>query len=295
VQIGLEAPLSRLCSFARWLPKHAALLKSITISTPASPQPQFVDGLQWGLHLEAAQQLLQQALQLSTALPAAAAAHCTSAAQQQQEEQQQQQQQQPLPPPNISSITMTGNAGMLAALPAHSLTHLNILELLQPVNYAAVSAALAKLSNLRQLHIGDPAISLNCAASLAQLSQLTLLELDGFGYYTEAEAEQLQLLLVQPLPLQVLRMPDFGCHSDSPGLDLSQVTQLLEFSVGLSMKAAVLPSQLQQLQIGEVRCDKDFTAILQLQQLQRLIIRVAAAKLEWLLSLAKLPDLQFLA
>jgi hypothetical protein len=123
VEVRLDAPLSRLCSFARWLPKHAALVNSITITSPSRP-PNDVDGLRWNLHLDAAQQLLQQALQLSTALPAEAAAAAAAAvaaglhspaAPKHQQLQQQQQQQQHLRLPNV---TMAGNAGMLAALPA---------------------------------------------------------------------------------------------------------------------------------------------------------------------------------
>jgi hypothetical protein len=292
VQICLDAPLSHLCSFARWLPKHAALVARLTISLPAvHSEPQNVDGLLWELHSEAAQQLLQQALQLSTALPAAtAAAYHSTAAQQQQ---QQQQQPQPLRLPNISSVTMPGNAGMLAALPAHSLTHLRILQLWQPVNYAAVFAALSQLRNLQQLYIDDTDISANCPASLVQLSQLTLLELDGFGYDAEeAKMQQLQQLLAQPLPLQVLRMPEFNAEH---GLDLSQLTQLLELSLGDAMHNAVFPPQLQQLEVGYMQSEEDLKVILQLQQLQRLSFKVVVGRPEWLLSLAKLPALQSLA
>jgi hypothetical protein len=139
VELRLDAPLPRLRSFARWLAKHALLVKSIIINEPTI-YPAAVDGMQWALHLEAAQLLLQQALQLATALPAAAAATTEAAAAVQPLQsgaewgnalaQHQHQQQRPLCLPNIGSITMAGNVGMLAALPAHSLTHLRLTRLL---------------------------------------------------------------------------------------------------------------------------------------------------------------------
>jgi Leucine-rich repeat (LRR) protein len=106
-----------------------------------------------------------------------------------------------------------------------------------------VSAALAQLSNLQQLHLDDStAVSYSCLAGLSQLTQLTLLEL---GY---VNAQQLQPLLAQPLPLRVLRLGGLS------GLDLSHLTQLLQLYICTStdgkLSGTVFPPQLQQLKVG---------------------------------------------
>jgi hypothetical protein len=154
VEVSLGAPLSRLCSFARWLPKHAALVSSITIKPPVDGSEfKRVHGPLWDLLLESAQQVLQQAMQLATALPAAAAWSNTATAVQQQQQQQPLQLQPPVRLPNISSITVAGDAAMLRVLPAHSLTHLSLKWLQCSGGSSPAPAALPKLSNLKQLHI----------------------------------------------------------------------------------------------------------------------------------------------
>ncbi|KAF6254173.1 hypothetical protein COO60DRAFT_1666203 [Scenedesmus sp. NREL 46B-D3] len=78
--------------------------------------------------------------------------------------------------PAISSITLSGCTGMLAALPAHSLTHLDINELGHPVNDPAASAALARLTNLQRLRAQIYGGPYSCLAGVAQLTRLTWLE-----------------------------------------------------------------------------------------------------------------------
>lgn len=96
-------PLEKLRSLCQWLPKHAALVNSITVEG-ASSRPDEL-GCERQSHLEAAQQLLHQALQAAAEVADAATAEATAAAaalpassaaglndgilQQQEEEQQQ--------------------------------------------------------------------------------------------------------------------------------------------------------------------------------------------------------------
>uniref|UniRef100_A0A383V7H8 F-box domain-containing protein n=1 Tax=Tetradesmus obliquus TaxID=3088 RepID=A0A383V7H8_TETOB len=305
VEVCLAQPLSDLCSFARWLPKHALLVKSSNITAPRWREQ--VDGLPWGLHLEAAQQLLQMALQMATAPPVAAAAAAAppplpaiaaeqiTAPYQPQQLLQQSWQQQLVRLLAISSITMmcTKN-NMLAALPAHSLTHLYLKTLEWPYGRLAFSAALTRLSNLQQLHLVYPDTEAgSCLTGLAQLTQLTLLELDC--YYTEKS--MLQQLLAQPLPLRVLRLQSAYWEDH---LDLSHLTQLQEFSNKESCRTSgelntSFPEQLQKLEAGPLHHEDDFQALLQLQQLQSLAFADYVGDPELLLRLAQLPALQQLA
>jgi hypothetical protein len=285
VEVSLGAPLSRLCSFAHWLPQHVGLVKSINITEPClGPDdvcaPQDVDGLPWHLHLEAAQHLLRQAMQLAAAAGAAAASGQTIVTQQQQQQQQQQRLN------NISSITMGGDAAMLRALPAHSLTSMELYRLRPtPPNRPAVCAALAGLSSLRQLRLQA---SVSGLAGIAQLSQLTLLEVRGV--YEEHHAE-LRQLLAQPLPLRGLQL---GTHDKMPLLDLSHLTQLRRFKYATEQNATMYPPQLQQLDLSWLPAEQ-YSALMPLQQLQQLSFKVSDEDLTLLLHLAQLPALQQLS
>ncbi|KAF6257867.1 hypothetical protein COO60DRAFT_1701593 [Scenedesmus sp. NREL 46B-D3] len=183
---------------------------------------------------------------------------------------------------------MTGSTGMLAALPAHSLTHLDLQGLHGPVDGPAASAALARLTHLQRLRIDIWRAPYSCLAGVAQLNRLTWLELHGF----RSDSEQpLQLLLAQPLPLRVLRLSSF---ITLPSLDLSRLTQLQEFSYrGSELPDAVFPSQLQQLELYSVGSNKLLQAVMQLQQLRRVTFSCISGASEPLLSrLAQMPALQ---
>jgi hypothetical protein len=132
---------------------------------------------------------------------------------------------------------------------------------------------------------------LNCLSSLAQLTHLTLLELDGFMSSNESRLLPLQQLLALPLPLRVLRIPDYY----NTGLDLSKLHQLKEVSIGRGLLYNNFPPQLQQLNAGFVEDDKDIQVVMQLQQLQRLSFDVAFDAPELLVRLTELPALQHLA
>jgi hypothetical protein len=268
-------------------------VKTIIISAPHVP-PQQVGGLQWGQHLEAAQQELKLGLQWATYPPpspsAAAAAEAEAAATAAAAESTAaahhlHQQQLPLRWPSISSITMAGNAGMLAALP-HSLTHLDLKVLQWPEYDPNVSTALARLSNLQHLYLhNSESFSGGC---LAQLTRLTLLELDC-GVMSE---QMLQQLLTTSLSLRVLRL--FGAFKCQV-LDLSELVQLQEYRNDNASAKTTFPPQLQQLLMGAVSCEQDFESILQLQQLRHLDVVNGVAKPELLLRLAELPALQSLS
>uniref|UniRef100_A0A383VBF8 Uncharacterized protein n=1 Tax=Tetradesmus obliquus TaxID=3088 RepID=A0A383VBF8_TETOB len=227
--------------------------------------------------------------------PLARSAGQNTAAVHQPQPQQQQQRQQAMQVPSFSSITMAGTVGMLAALPAHSLTHLHLEQLFAPCDGAVVSAALVRLSSLQELRLGDVgSVSCDCLAALAQLKQLTSLEL-GEEDQMMKDAD-LQQLLVQPLPLRVLRL---HCSGWDPCLDLSRWTQLQEFTFSSSYRDgelhAVFPAQLQKLQLGTMARKEDFQPILPLQQLRSRVLIDEVGSPEMLLRLAQLPALQHLS
>ncbi|KAF6263254.1 hypothetical protein COO60DRAFT_486948 [Scenedesmus sp. NREL 46B-D3] len=209
-------------------------------------------------------------MQLAVALPAAAAVSPPPAAAQTTAVRQQQQ-QQGMRMLNISSISMaisSGSEGMLAALPAHSLTRLDLQGHEGPVDGAAVSAALARLRNLQQLHIAgeswsDPA---RCLTGVAQLTRLTLLELDG----------------------------DWTGDGKLM-LDLSRLTQLHKFSHRWKQLDAIFPPQLQQLTLDDLLTPGQFEALMPLQQLLRLEFVVCTEAPELLLRLTQLPALQHIS
>jgi hypothetical protein len=232
--------------------------------------------LPWQLHLEAAQQVLQQAI---AAVGQNGREHLS----------------------NISSIRLTGDAGMLAALPAHSLTNLDVsIGLLAPVDGQAASAALARLSNLQQLHVASADVY-SCLAGVAQLSQLTTLHLLQHAHYTDqisqlGNVQHLQQLLAQLLPLRVLRLHLSSAGDTEPlQLDMSNLTQLQVF-VSWDQLDATFPHGLQQLYLTGISTEQQVEAVLQLQQLQRLEVRAAGLQQPQLLArLAQLPQLQHLS
>jgi hypothetical protein len=187
-----KLPLQQLTSVAQWLPRHAALVKSITATAAVTFDCLGEIDADWEFQLKAAQQLLQDALQNAAQAPSvwttdvAAAAAAEAAPPPQTSvlkpaapapslltaataepastadsrttdmgiQQQQQQQQQGWRLASFSSNLPKASA-LLPVLPAHSLTHLD-LELL-PGAAAEQAAAdlkqLARLSSLRELSL----------------------------------------------------------------------------------------------------------------------------------------------
>jgi hypothetical protein len=318
-------PVQKLPSFAIWLLKHAQLLQSITAN--ASPS-MFLYGTVGYDDAVAVAQPVQHALEAAAAgrtaaastntLPAAAAAAATAhklaasthaaALLPSSDRPQQQQQQQGLQLASFSTNCLAV-PGLLAALPAHSLTRLHLnLQLvalqaralpLADMDGSAVSAALVQLSSLRQLHISNSLNCLpgSCLAGIAQLRQLTLLKLQG-SWEWDVE-EQLLQPLAQPLPLQQLHidLEHYPLRNNLWEMQLAHLTQLqqLHSSIVLSQDS-VLPEQLQDLTLMHrfQGLETVPTTVLDLKQLQRLELSVGFEEPRLLLQLAALPALQYM-
>uniref|UniRef100_A0A383VTP7 Uncharacterized protein n=1 Tax=Tetradesmus obliquus TaxID=3088 RepID=A0A383VTP7_TETOB len=235
--------------------------------------------------------LLQQAVQLAAPLPAAAAAAAAAGAGAGAAIVQQQQGGLRL---SSFSSNWRGSPELLGALPAHSMTKLQ-LDLGIPsrkptaasygLDGAVTSAALARLSSLWQLTLADTNYmcrnAVSCLAAVAQLTRLTLLDLAACMDYALAEIAddhqsdaELPQLLAGLSQLRVLRLP--ARYREWPALDLTHMTQLLVlcnsyrdmFSHGLG--AVQLPAQ---LDFGRMRYEHQLEAVLQLQQLRHLVFR----------------------
>jgi hypothetical protein len=179
----------------------------------------------------------------------------------------------------------------------------------------ALSMALARLSNLQQLHLGRMSdASLGAAlTTLVHLPQLTLLACKAEWHvvmHWQAESKQhnlvlasplslaLQQLLAQPLPLKSLQLP-VDLSYQLPVLNMALLTKLTELSTGSGVLAgvSVLPAQLQQLHFHSSAEAHSMTPLtqLELKQLQRLSLRVDFEQPQVLLQLAQLPALSHLA
>uniref|UniRef100_A0A383W8V2 F-box domain-containing protein n=1 Tax=Tetradesmus obliquus TaxID=3088 RepID=A0A383W8V2_TETOB len=297
-----EKLLQQLHSFAQWLPKHAALVKSIT-ATAAINNRGLLEREQFPL--ATAQQLLQQALQAAAGVADAgcdaAGADAAAAAQpassdvgsynSTQHDQQQQQQQHGWRLASFSS-DLPGVSTLLQLLPSHSLAHLHLV-LEEPADLSQ----LARLSSLQQLHLQGnhfmgSKLQDGCLAVVVQLSQLTSLRLSGMWWGIK---KQLQQLLAQPLPLRQL-VADFmdkavDVRQALPSLaHLTQLTDLYIRGSGMPGGAgAALPAQLQSLHLGQCT---NLAPVLALKQLQRLTLWPGFAKQQQVLELASLPAVQ---
>uniref|UniRef100_A0A383VDI5 Uncharacterized protein n=1 Tax=Tetradesmus obliquus TaxID=3088 RepID=A0A383VDI5_TETOB len=277
----LNVPLPRLRSFAQWLPKTAALVKSLC-TIAQNPAPERVEGLPWALHAEAAMLLLQQALQLAAAPAAAAGAAAAGSASAVAaavapvvllQQQQQQQQQQGLRLDSFSG-NWPGTPELLDALPAHSLTQLQ-LDLGCPSHCAltryeadgtAASAALARFSSLQHLTVANTRYACDnpatCLAGVAQLTQVTYLDLAACtdhrwvgAPYGPPELPELRAVLPSLSQLRVLRLP--AGAGVWPALDFSHMTQLQELTNadcalgdGNFFHEVQFPAQLRRLDFG---------------------------------------------
>jgi hypothetical protein len=289
--------LPQICSLVQWLAKHAPLVKSFTAELRLDSHSLLRSVLSWEQSVQAGQLLLQQALQM-TALRAALppAAHPPAAAALQQQQQQQQQQGLRLSS-FVSNCLVT--LDLLAALPAHSLTRLEVnFSHSTAMDSATLSSALAQLSRLQQLSLANdvdhrcrrPSChSCRSLLGLAQLQQLTSLRLCG---YWSNSGQPLEQLFSQPLPLQELCI---NCNSiqPEPVLNMAALVSLRKYTAisGLP-EGSVLPPQLQQLHLGKAITAGSMSALMPLQQLQHLTIIVCFEQQEPLLRLAQLPALQ---
>jgi hypothetical protein len=238
MSVALPPGDDQLISFASWLMRHAALVKSMAISTKQTPA-----AVQFSADSARVMQRVQAAMLTTAAVAATAAAGALGAdgAQQQPAAAQQQAglQLASLELDPCTSMSAVNLLATMAALPhtQHSLTQLSLSDgRLCQDNAAVLSAALPRLTRLEQLKASS--LPYTCLAALVQLSSLTRLDLHGFplpGAATElhygnqhhAEAA-LQRLLGLPLPLRQLHLHDVW---DLPVLDMSKMTNLTEFVV----------------------------------------------------------------
>jgi hypothetical protein len=240
VVLNTHAPLQQLCSFARWLPQHALLVNSLTLTTPKRYLSRFKDeSAACEDHMHAAQHVLQQALQLAAVVPAvsavpsplsttaaatriaATAARAATACLAGDATVQPVVQHMRAPRGLqlacfISTSSSTDNRpgddclitpALLGALPAHSLTRLefSLPSGRSDINGQAVSAALVQLSNY------SAAGKLGAAlAGIPQLKRLTSFCLqfvdDPAADVHSMLGSQLQQLVDHAPPLQKLQL-----------------------------------------------------------------------------------------
>jgi hypothetical protein len=293
----------------RWLPKHAALVNSITASGPHESEPTVAGVIRWE-YLEVAQQLLQQGLQASAWFhvaggTASAAAqdvtaavqgnHCSSSALTKEHNHQQQQL-------HLASFhsDFLGTPGVLAALPAKHLTSLNVHYSADTVAAAhAMTAALAQLTSLQQLCLTTGNFNLgmpdSCLSGVAQLPRLTKLTLAG-----DWPDMALQEVVTAALPLQHLDLGEIqsGVFQDSrePVLEMRGLSQLRELTAWEVPGECLLPAQLRRLTLISVPHAGSLSAIMALHQLQQLSLGLDPCKdAAALLRLGQLPALTHLA
>jgi hypothetical protein len=264
-----KAAMQTLRSFAQWLPRHAALVKSIAATAGYGPAAT-LHGQPYELHLKAAQQLLQQAMQAAAAAAArpnvgleeaagvtaaAAALVCSDAGLNAVAQQQQQQHCW-----RLASFTgdLPWAPDMLPLLPAHSLTELTLVSA-SPNSPSEQLSQLTRLRSLQSLSF-DSTIARSmcwlpdgCLAGLAQLSRLTTLVL--MGNFKGGILSQLQQLLTYTLPLQRLDLGLQFLDSDRlPALSiptLTHLTCLQEFNtVNTIPEGVALPTQLRKLRLS---------------------------------------------
>jgi hypothetical protein len=305
--------------FRQWLPKHAALVKSIGYDLNAVKWNWYRDSLPWPSAgaipqlFKDSQQLLQQALEAATGQTADDSNDDDSSKQPPSGQQQQQghqlgQQQQGLRLRSLSNIMVYGTA-MLAALPAHSLTHLDFMADKGAFGGPSGPAGLARLTSLQQLRVVclQPYLwRAGCLASIAQLSRLTYLTMEGPWYkWPPLPQEQLQF---PSLPLQQLHLHFLTLEDQPLQLNLSALTRLTALTCTCRLAdGLLLPPQLQRLQLGMERkvyftnghhtnCSaSSMEAVLQLQQLQQLHLHVGFQDASLLLQLSQVTPLQQLA
>jgi hypothetical protein len=303
--------MNTLTSFASWLAKHGALVRSMALHEAGQLSWQTtVEGESCTVrqYRETIVQLLCQAMQKAKSVTATGCTATIEAAAAPGVAAPMQQQQQPGLRLGSFSSDAAWAVGLLPALPAHSLTCLE-LDLNSSRSYAqrdrdaaALAAALPRLSSLQQLVFeGDLMCKLDsCMSVLGQLSKLTSLKLMGLDSAEEAYSA-LQQLLLQPPPLRVLHIDmdgytvgyDPGDEAKQP-LDMGCLQQLQEFTCcGALPQLSVLPVQLRHLGLDHcLYSNRQLITVMPLQQLTALQFVVHFRELQPLLRLAQLPALQ---
>jgi hypothetical protein len=192
---------------------------------------------------------------------------------------------------------------MLAALPARSLTHLDLGIRHSGAETTAeqLTEQLIRFSRLQRLCIKNGFGGIDSESpgmpgsylrdGVARLTQLTSLSLSLCKFDQDYVAQ----LLAQPLPqLQQLQLD----ISHNLELNLTHLTLLQELwgKYGPALTDySVLPTQLKRLQLLAWDGSRMLSTVLPLQQLQRLSLLVMFEEPQPLLQLAQLPALQHLA
>lgn len=187
---------------------------------------------------------------------------------------------------------------LLAALPAHSLTHLDLSMCngseADSLDAAAVAAVLGRLSNLQRLELSKPEgmpMKGSCITAIGQLTKLTYLWLDSEDWL--GPNEQLQQMLAHPPPLRHLFLQP---HESLPVLDLSSMTHMEELTIKHDLPTgSALPTRLRELHLEVYYSADIMSAVLPLHQLQRLTLFQGFAEQQPLLQVAQLPSLQQLS
>jgi hypothetical protein len=295
-----HAAVQKLRGFAQWLPRHAALVKSITAAAGVVPRQSsnnvVICGQPWDDQFDELCLLLQQAMQAaaaaetgtSTAAAAPAAVDLPGSSGkgsgQQQQQQVQLQQQQHIWRLGSFSGSLPGALGILPVLPAHSLTSL-VLNWKPPFPHytdlpLAELSQLTRLSNLQSVsliskdfHCRRCWLPEGCLRGLEQLTHLTHLALSG--HFKGDIQAQLHQLLTHTLPLQRLHL-DFTSLDDDvlPSLrlpDLRHLTRLEEFVTrNNTVEAIALPTQLRSAGFAPSSGSEVLLVVMPLQSLARL-------------------------
>jgi hypothetical protein len=224
---------------------------------------------------------------------------------------QQLQQQQPGLLLHSYGSSLSRAVDLLATLQPHRLVQVELNLSNANTNSTALSAALARLSNLQRLSLFSmEAVNLwSALPTLGQLSQLTAVGIYGAWPMDSPEdvwpgvvLEQpvsvaLQQLLCQPLPLQALVL-DCWHSCPLPVFNMLNLIKLAKLDISTCQLPweSVLPAQLQNLAFLCKGGPDSLAPVtrLQLKQLRHLILHVDFEQRQPLLQLAQLPALQHL-
>jgi hypothetical protein len=302
----------QLRSFAQWLPKHAGLVRSIRSQMRLQMSQLSNEETALGGVLHKA---LQAAAAAPAAMPETAALRAASELEggnvlkQDLRHPHHQQQEQSGWCLTSFSCNLPGAAAMLDALPAHSLTHLELgVSHSCDVSGAELAVSLARLSSLQRLCIESQFVLTErihlpsdkiggidgsyLRDGVGKLAQLTSLSLTGFYENVQPVEQLLQQLLPRLQQLLLL------IHRPLTKQNLAHLTQLQEIASGASFPitdTAVLPTQLKRLQLYTNHGPRLLRVVSPLQQLQQLKLEIWFPEPQFLLQLVQLPALQHLA
>jgi hypothetical protein len=193
--------VSRVASFAKWLPAHANLLGTLAEELDLDSTDEFDDGDREQI---AQHNVLDTILALSVqGIAASTTSSCTgtAAAMAHQQQQQHQGQRPPFALRSFSS-SIRHSSDVLAALPAATLTQLAWdadVPQGDESQQTAMAGAVAHLTNLQRLDVGD-SLGGVWLPVIAQLKQLTYLEINELHAFVDEEQHLPENLVELSLP-----------------------------------------------------------------------------------------------